>query len=362
MPAGFIVLGRRQRQPARILRPLREFRSLPPISSISRPVDQQVRPTHSLITPWAIVTIVAHKGDGQLIADVLAHPQSFIKNLALHYAEDYFNQGVLDFALNALSNEQIRNIEVNTGHTINMERPRPLTPDRQPPEQAGPASQDRENTGQSPSQNTRAKYQGKIPGQNTGTKSLTSNPGNPLNSDSGIQPGLEYTDPVHTKSEPEEPTMTTGWKTSSESRRPHSKAKLKRRPPSLNPSKKGRTSSRRFQPLPTSERTALIHQTALKGSASQGGSLKSSDTRENGPQALKRVSPLRRSPSRTRIPRFTGKLGSLSYTYSPPSLTARPRITLGYQAPALRSAIKMDWPYRIPSPENGPKSHIRLPT
>ena len=36
--------------------------------------------------------------------------------------------------------------------------------------------------------------------------------------------------------------MTTGWKTSSESRRPHSKAKLKRRPPSLNPSKERRTS------------------------------------------------------------------------------------------------------------------------
>ena len=36
--------------------------------------------------------------------------------------------------------------------------------------------------------------------------------------------------------------MTTGWKAASESRRPHSKDKLKKHPSSLNPSKKRRTS------------------------------------------------------------------------------------------------------------------------
>ena len=108
-----------------IQRALIDFDPLQPVKQVigGDPIDLSDIPTEpvkSLITPWAIVTIVAHKGDGQLIADVLAHPQSFIKNLALQYAEDYFNQGILDFALNALSNEQIRNIEVNTGHTINM--------------------------------------------------------------------------------------------------------------------------------------------------------------------------------------------------------------------------------------------------
>ena len=65
---------------------------------------------------------------------------------------------------------------------------------------------------------------------------------NSRNSGPNHQPGLKYTHHIHTKSEQEEPTMTTGWKAASESRRPHSKAKLKKHPSSLNPSKKKRTS------------------------------------------------------------------------------------------------------------------------
>ena len=106
-------------------RALIDFDPLQPVKQVigGDPIDLSDIPTEpvtSITTPWAIVTIVAHKGDGKLIADVLAHPHSFIKNLAIHYAEDYFNQGVMDFALNALSNEQIRNIEINTGKRINI--------------------------------------------------------------------------------------------------------------------------------------------------------------------------------------------------------------------------------------------------
>ena len=38
-----------------------------------------------------------------------------VTGMVRDYAEDYFKNGVMDFSLNALSNEQIRNVERNTG-------------------------------------------------------------------------------------------------------------------------------------------------------------------------------------------------------------------------------------------------------
>ena len=78
-------------------------------------------PVISIITPWAIVTIVAHKGDGQMVYDVLSLPNIFIKNLALQYAEHYLQESVMDFTLNAMSNEQIRNVEQNTGVNLPLD-------------------------------------------------------------------------------------------------------------------------------------------------------------------------------------------------------------------------------------------------
>ena len=96
------------------LQPVKQVIGADPINLSGIPTE----PVSSLITPWAIVTITAHHGDGQLIADLLAQPRAPIKNLVINYAEHYFQQGIMDFALNAMSNEQIRNIQHNTGHRL----------------------------------------------------------------------------------------------------------------------------------------------------------------------------------------------------------------------------------------------------
>ena len=77
--------------------------------------DISMEPVKTLVAPWAIITIMAHEGDGQMIADMLASPLVNVTGMVRDYAEDYFKNGVMDFSLNALSNEQIRNVERNTG-------------------------------------------------------------------------------------------------------------------------------------------------------------------------------------------------------------------------------------------------------
>ncbi len=71
-------------------------------------------PVKSVLTPWAVVTIVAHEEEGQDVADLLyAKPE--LVNLAAHHAEHYFSEGIMEFSLNALTDEQKRNVERNTG-------------------------------------------------------------------------------------------------------------------------------------------------------------------------------------------------------------------------------------------------------
>ena len=70
-------------------------------------------PVKSVITPWAVLTIVAHEEEGQDVADLLyAKPE--LVNLAAHHAEHYFQEGIMEFSLNALTDEQKRNVERNT--------------------------------------------------------------------------------------------------------------------------------------------------------------------------------------------------------------------------------------------------------
>ncbi len=84
------------------------------------PIDLTNIPTESvrsMLTGDAVITIVAHQGDGQNVADFLAERPDFL-TVALGYAQHYLPQGVHDFALNALSTEHIANAERATGKTL----------------------------------------------------------------------------------------------------------------------------------------------------------------------------------------------------------------------------------------------------
>ena len=71
-------------------------------------------PVKSMVLPWAVVTIVAHAPEVQDVADLLASRLDFISVIRDH-AEGYFENGVMDFAMNALTEQQQRNIERNVG-------------------------------------------------------------------------------------------------------------------------------------------------------------------------------------------------------------------------------------------------------
>ena len=71
-------------------------------------------PVKSMVLPWAVVTIVAHAPEVQDVADMLASRLDFISVIRDH-AEGYFENGVMDFAMNALTEQQQRNIERNVG-------------------------------------------------------------------------------------------------------------------------------------------------------------------------------------------------------------------------------------------------------
>ena len=74
-------------------------------------------PVKSLVAPWAVITIVAHEGEGQDVADLLYDKPELV-NLAAHHAEYYFQEGIMEFSLNALTDEQKRNVEHNTGRRL----------------------------------------------------------------------------------------------------------------------------------------------------------------------------------------------------------------------------------------------------
>ena len=83
---------------------------------LSTVVTEDVR---SMINDQTMITIAAHKGDGQKVADLLyQHPD--LITLAVSYAQSYRNESgrPIDCALYALSSEEMRNIERNTGHNL----------------------------------------------------------------------------------------------------------------------------------------------------------------------------------------------------------------------------------------------------
>ena len=76
------------------------------------PMDFDQIPTervHSFIAPDRVITIFAHQGEGQLVANLLeARPD--IKGWIMHYAEHYWPQGVESFAMQAISEESAEGI------------------------------------------------------------------------------------------------------------------------------------------------------------------------------------------------------------------------------------------------------------
>lgn len=77
----------------------------------------ETEPVKSVITDWAVVTILAHQGDAQEAANVL-YQRPDITGWITHYAEGYFKEGVMEFAMYAYSKEEIANIEANTGRRL----------------------------------------------------------------------------------------------------------------------------------------------------------------------------------------------------------------------------------------------------
>ena len=77
-------------------------------------------PVKSLVAPWAVITIVAHEGEGQDVAD-LPYDKPELVNLAAHHAEYCFQEGIMEFSLNALTGEQKRNVARNTGRSLEAE-------------------------------------------------------------------------------------------------------------------------------------------------------------------------------------------------------------------------------------------------
>ena len=70
--------------------------------------------------PWAVLTIVAHEEEGQEVANLLADKPEIV-DIAAHYAELYFKEGVMELSLNALTDEQKRNVERYTGRRMRGE-------------------------------------------------------------------------------------------------------------------------------------------------------------------------------------------------------------------------------------------------
>ena len=76
------------------------------------PMDLDQTPTervHSTIMPDRVVTIFAHEGEGQLVANLLA-ARPDIKDWVLHYADHFWPEGVTSFAMQAIPEENAEGI------------------------------------------------------------------------------------------------------------------------------------------------------------------------------------------------------------------------------------------------------------
>ena len=67
-------------------------------------------PVKSIIPERGIITIVAHDGEGQEVADFLPAVPWF-SQVIVSYGEQYRDEGIMTFAMNAMTEEQIDRVE-----------------------------------------------------------------------------------------------------------------------------------------------------------------------------------------------------------------------------------------------------------
>ena len=74
-------------------------------------------PVSSIILERGIITIVAHNGEGQEVADFLpAVP--WLSQVIVSYGEQYRDEGIMAFAMNAMTEEQIDRLERKVGRRM----------------------------------------------------------------------------------------------------------------------------------------------------------------------------------------------------------------------------------------------------
>ena len=74
-------------------------------------------PVRSIILERGIITIVAHNGEGQEVADFLpAVP--WLSQVIVSYGEQYRDEGIMAFAMNAMTEEQIDRLEKKVGRRM----------------------------------------------------------------------------------------------------------------------------------------------------------------------------------------------------------------------------------------------------
>ena len=74
-------------------------------------------PVKSIIPERGIITIVAHDGEGQEVADFLPAVPWF-SQVIVSYGEQYRDEGIMTFAMNAMTEEQIDRVERTVGRRI----------------------------------------------------------------------------------------------------------------------------------------------------------------------------------------------------------------------------------------------------
>lgn len=74
-------------------------------------------PVTSIILPQAIVTILAHQGEEEMVAELL-RVRPDMRGWAAHYAEHYLGEGVTELAMQAYTEEQIRELEQRLGRSL----------------------------------------------------------------------------------------------------------------------------------------------------------------------------------------------------------------------------------------------------
>ena len=74
-------------------------------------------PVRSIILERGIITIVAHDGEGQEMADFLPSVP-WLSQVIVSYGEQYRDEGIMAFAMNAMTEEQIDRVERTVGRRI----------------------------------------------------------------------------------------------------------------------------------------------------------------------------------------------------------------------------------------------------